>query len=81
MAGRSPIMRLIDSAVHCSRCGKQGPPGSCDCWEHCSCGWWAMKGEPCRNPNTARCSTKMKYGLRAPRARRAAAARRVPVPE
>lgn len=56
-----PINRMIGAVVHCVKCGTQGE-GNCDCWEHCSCGWWADKGQPCRNPDTTRCSTKIKYG-------------------
>jgi hypothetical protein len=57
----TPIERLIDNAgLHCTICN--APYGTCDCWVRCSCGWSARRGEPCRNPETARCSTKVKYG-------------------
>lgn len=59
--GRKPVDLLFDSAkFHCSKCGAEGI-GTCDCWEHCSCGWWAEKGKPCGNPKTTRCSTKLKH--------------------
>ena len=60
----APIKRMIDSAVSCGKCGTSGV-GNCDCYEHCSCGYWAEKGKPCRNPTTTRCSTKVKYGSNA----------------
>lgn len=53
--------RLIESSVKCSICGTPGV-GTCDCWERCSCGWYALKGNLCRNPATTKCSTKVKYG-------------------
>ena len=55
------INRMVDMAVTCSRCGTKGI-GNCDCFERCSCGWFADKGKPCGNTETARCSTKVKYG-------------------
>lgn len=59
----SPIDRLIDSAdLRCSICG--APRGKCDCWEDCTCGWAARKGEQCGNPKTTRCSSKIKYGAK-----------------
>jgi len=58
--GQSPIERMIDSVMKCSLC--EAPMGTCDCWTHCSCGWWAKTGYACRNPETTRCSTKMKCG-------------------
>jgi hypothetical protein len=52
---------IIDSAdLRCTKCG--AARGMCDCWERCSCGWYAERGNPCRNSETDRCSTKMKYG-------------------
>ncbi len=58
---RAPIDRLLDTVKFgCLICG--APMGKCDCWEACSCGWTARKGKPCGNPNTTRCSTKVKYG-------------------
>lgn len=57
----SPLDRMIDASVRCLKCGAKGV-GTCDCNERCSCGWIADKGQPCRNPATARCSTKVKYG-------------------
>lgn len=56
----TPIERLIDAGMKCLLCG--AAMGRCDCWEKCSCGYSARKGEPCRNPETRRCSTKVKYG-------------------
>lgn len=57
----TPINRLIDAAdLRCTKC--DAPKNTCDCWEWCSCGWYAEKGKPCRNPETRRCSTKVKYG-------------------
>jgi hypothetical protein len=56
----SPINSMVDAVVSCVLCGTSGV-GNCDCWEHCSCGWWARAGTPCRNPSTTRCSTKLKY--------------------
>jgi hypothetical protein len=44
--------------MKCAICGEE----SCGCWEKCSCGWSTLAGEPCRNPATTRCSTKVKYG-------------------
>lgn len=55
------LSHLIDAAVQCGKCGAQGL-GSCDCWERCSCGWWPEKGQPCGNPETRACSSKVKYG-------------------
>jgi len=56
----SPLDKMIEAAVVCTKCGAK--PGQCDCWEKCSCGWFAEKGKPCRNPETRKCSTKVKYG-------------------
>jgi len=56
----NPVDSLIDSSVRCGRCGMPGV-GTCYCWTRCSCGWWAEKGRPCRNPGTTRCSTKLRY--------------------
>ena len=59
---RSPIEILIDSCgMKCCKCGADA--GKCDCWTECSCGWSAEKGQPCNNPATTRCSTKLKFGL------------------
>jgi hypothetical protein len=56
----TPIDRLIDSVpMTCTVCGARA--GTCRCWEECSCGWSTRRGEPCRNPETTRCSTKLKY--------------------
>jgi hypothetical protein len=33
-----------------------------DNFERCSCGIFAAKGQPCSNPDTKRCSTKVIYG-------------------
>jgi hypothetical protein len=66
-------MTLIDALfaradLRCTICG--APAGTCDCWERCSCGWHALRGEMCRNPETIRCSTKLKYGVYNRRTRR-----------
>jgi hypothetical protein len=34
---------------------------NCACYVQCSCGWIADRGKPCNNPETTRCSTKLKY--------------------
>lgn len=57
----TPIEAMIDASESCSKCGTKGM-FKCDCYEKCSCGWIAESGKPCRNPETARCSTKVKYG-------------------
>lgn len=54
------INRLIDAVMKCVKCG--AAVGKCDCWEKCSCGWSNSRGKFCRNPNTIRCSSKLKYG-------------------
>lgn len=43
----SPINALIDAAVRCSKCGKQGFM-SCDCWKRCACGITYEVGGWCR---------------------------------
>lgn len=57
-------MSIIDSLpltdLRCLVCGAKA--GACDCWVVCSCGWSARKHQPCGNPNTTRCSTKLMYG-------------------
>lgn len=60
--GNDLLSRAINACVRCVRCGALGV-FTCDCHERCSCGWFADKGQPCGNPNTARCSTKVKYGV------------------
>ena len=45
----SPVNRLIDSSVSCSKCGTKGM-FNCDCFYKCWCGWIIDKGEDCRNP-------------------------------
>ena len=50
---------LPDSIFKCGLCG--AAMGKCNCWEKCSCGWTARRGQPCNNPNTTKCSTKVKY--------------------
>lgn len=58
----SPLEIMIDASdLTCTVCGEP-KSAKCDCWEKCSCGWFARKGNPCRNPHTTRCSTKVKYG-------------------
>ena len=52
--------RLIDAAVSCVTCGTKGM-GNCDCQTRCTCGWWAEKGKPCRNPTTVLCSSKLLF--------------------
>lgn len=32
----SPINRMIDAVVQCTKCGTQGV-GNCDCWVHMHC--------------------------------------------
>jgi hypothetical protein len=55
----SAIDILFSRAVmKCTKCGR----AECDCWERCSCGWTTEAGKQCRNPDTIRCSTKIKYG-------------------
>lgn len=53
------IAKMIDDVMCCLNCGAK--MGQCDCWERCSCGWFAEKGKPCRNPETTKCSTKLKF--------------------
>jgi hypothetical protein len=54
---RSPIQRLLDRVEwHCAICGEV----TCDCWQKCSCGWSHEKGQPCNNPKTSMCSSKLK---------------------
>lgn len=49
--------------MRCVKCGTEGVGFNfCGCWEKCSCGWTADAGQQCRNPDTIRCSTKVKYG-------------------
>lgn len=52
--------RMIDASVRCSKCGTPGVL-NCLCYVECSCGWYAERGKPCRNPETTRCSTKLRY--------------------
>lgn len=56
----SLLDRLMDSTMRCVKCN--APMGHCACWEKCSCGWSTERGQPCGNPATSRCSTKLKYG-------------------
>lgn len=61
MDKRKPIDRMIDGAnLKCTVC--EAPAGTCDCWRHCSCGWSHRKGQPCNNPKTTRCSSKINAG-------------------
>lgn len=57
----TPIDSMVNASVSCTKCGKKGFM-TCDCWEQCSCGRIADKGKPCNNPETGRCSTKVRYG-------------------
>lgn len=58
---------IANSGLRCTKCGASQESG-CDCWEQCSCGWVAEKGQPCRNPKTVRCSTKARfYGFHKPK--------------
>lgn len=57
----SVINQMIDDAMVCAKCGTKGFL-KCDCFEQCSCGWITDAGKPCDNPETTRCSTKVKYG-------------------
>lgn len=45
---------------YCTMCNSA--MGACDCWETCSCWITNLRGEFCRNPETTRCSSKLKYG-------------------
>ena len=63
------LRRMINSTVRCTRCGAKGY-GTCDCWRQCSCGWMAAKDEPCGNPKTTRCSSKLQFGEKRGRKRR-----------
>ncbi len=54
-----PLDKAILNTVRCVKCG--AAYGKCDCWEKCSCGYFAEKGQPCNNPKTTKCSTKLKY--------------------
>ncbi len=57
----SPLEIMIDATtLSCTVCGAKR--GGCDCWERCSCGWYARRGMLCKNPETQRCSLKLKYG-------------------
>jgi hypothetical protein len=57
---RPPIDRMIDtSGLRCTVCNL--PAGTCDCWAECSCGWSHLKGRPCNNPMTTRCSSKLRF--------------------
>lgn len=56
-------MAIFDGLVEWA-CAKCGSKTGCSCWERCSCGWYAEKGKACTNPNTTRCSTKLKYERR-----------------
>lgn len=61
----SPLEIMIDASdLRCTICGtpRSGDLRQCDCWTKCSCGWWARKGTPCRNPVTTRCFTKVQFG-------------------
>jgi len=51
------VIDLLMTDMRCTKCNK--PRGTCQCWEHCSCGWWTERGTPCRNPSTTRCSSKV----------------------
>ena len=39
---------MVMTNVRCSVCRKAW--GTCDCWTHCSCGWYFRKGRQCNNP-------------------------------
>lgn len=58
----SSLDRAIDASVKCLKCGAPGFPPTCDCWERCTCGWWAEKGKPCNNPKTTRRSSMAASG-------------------
>lgn len=69
------ILDLLNGAsMRCARCKAELPSGgdieACGCWEKCSCGWTAEAGKQCTNPNTIRCTTKLKYGKWNPSTRR-----------
>ena len=67
MPSRTPIGALIDATPMCCTLCKE-PAGTCQCWEACSCGYHTVRGTPCHNPGTTRCSTKLRYGT--PKGRR-----------
>ena len=62
----SPLEALIDAACTCQTCGLPPPlrvgdnVGRCRCWECCSCGWFIKPGGYCRNPETRRCTGKLR---------------------
>lgn len=57
----TPIEIMFSKAkMRCAVCDTLSTDG-CLCWEKCSCGWSAMRGFQCNNPDTTRCSTKIKY--------------------
>ncbi|GJE57303.1 hypothetical protein [Methylobacterium thuringiense] len=54
MSALRPIDRLFDQAdLRCAVCSTSTRVG-CDCHTKCQCGWFARKGEACRNPLHAR---------------------------
>lgn len=55
--------RLLAGDTSMLKCTKCGQPGNCGCWVRCSCGWSAEAGKPCTNPETTRCSTKVRFGF------------------
>ena len=59
----SSILDLFPGVVFtCTLCDRVKGDPACQCWEKCSCGWSAMRGEFCDNPKTKRCSLKLKNG-------------------
>lgn len=55
--------RLLAGDISMLKCTKCGQPGNFGCWVRCSCGWSAEAGRPCGNPETTRCSTKVRFGF------------------
>lgn len=44
---KKPIESLIDSVVHCTKCGAKATDG-CNCWTQCErCSWWYETGGEC----------------------------------
>lgn len=56
------------TSAYCLKCPKKiillGIPGESSPFacERCSCGWYTDRGQPCGNPESTRCTTKIKYG-------------------
>lgn len=61
----APIdMAFAKAKMRCTIC--EQPTLEClKCWEQCSCGWSALRGFQCNNPDSKKCSTKVKYATHA----------------